>query len=123
MIIGQVTSEHEAVLTIRLRSLDGAEIEVEVILDTGFTDFLTMPAALIRELSWPRRDSVPIILSDGSPRRVDVHAGHILWNGDWRIIPVQASEGDPLLGMALLHENFVSIEVISGGAVSIESIE
>ena len=65
MIIGQITEDREAVVQIRLRGSDSLEVEVKAIVDTGFTDFLTLPEYLMTELSFPRLDTMRIRLAVG----------------------------------------------------------
>jgi clan AA aspartic protease len=103
--------------------LTGSEVEIPVILDTGFSDYLTLPQSLIDELAFRRRDTTQIKLADGSFRRVEVFEGRVWWNYEWLTIPIQASEGDPLLGMALLHKHLLTVDVISQGDVTIETLE
>jgi clan AA aspartic protease len=123
MTIGSVSANNEAVVAIRLRSADGAELTIDAILDTGFSGFLTLSPNLIDQLAWPYRDSTPIVLADGTPRDVDVFEGLIRWNDAWRSIRVQASDGGTLLGMGLLRDHLVSIEVIMNGSVTVEPLE
>lgn len=51
MIIGQVTSTPEAMIRFPVRDASGQEQEVEAVIDTGFTEFLMLPPALIAALS------------------------------------------------------------------------
>lgn len=123
MTTGSVSANNEAVVTIQLRSSDDAEFSVDAILDTGFSGFLTLSPILIQQLGWTYRDSTPIVLADGTPRDTDVFEGRIRWNARWQTIRVQASDGGTLLGMGLLRDHFVGIEVITNGSVTIEPLE
>ena len=73
MITGVVNANREA--TIRLVAIgpQGHQQEIEVIIDTGFTGFLTLPPALIAALglSWLCRQ--PGILADGRVELFDVY--------------------------------------------------
>lgn len=123
MTIGQISADREAIVTVRLRGSDGAETEIEAVLDTGFSDFLTLPLLLIDALLLPRLNSAQIRLADGSFRRVDVYEGRIRWAGTWRAIPIQASENAPLLGMGLLFGSLLCLELAEGGSVTAETLE
>jgi len=43
MIIGAVTADREAVVKLEVRGPAGTKAEVEFVLDTGFTEYLTKP--------------------------------------------------------------------------------
>jgi clan AA aspartic protease len=123
MITGEVTARREAVVSIRLRGVDGTELNVEAVLDTGFDDYLTLPAPLIAALGLPQLESVPITLGDGQVVRVAVHEARVRWNDAGRGIYVQETGGDILLGMNLLLGILVTLEVMDGGTVTIEALE
>jgi clan AA aspartic protease len=122
LITGHISADLEAQVYLRIRGSQGLEAEVVAIIDTGFSDFLTLPSALVSELELLRLDTLPIRLADGTLRRVEVYEARVYWNGAYRLVPVQVGETTPLVGMALLHENLVSLEVVPDGIVSIEEI-
>lgn len=61
-----VSGGREAVIAITLLggSANGA-VEVEAVIDTGFTGHLTLPPAVIRSLALPKRGFVEVELADG----------------------------------------------------------
>jgi clan AA aspartic protease len=123
VITGQVTLQLEALLTVRVRGASRTEVEINSTVDTGFSECLTLPPAIILALDLEQRGITQIRLSDGTYRRVDVYAGEIWWNGEWYAIPIQESQGDVLLGMELLHNHDLFIEVVAGGTVTVENME
>ena len=50
MIEGVVNAAHEAVVTLALHGSAGQTRDIEAVIDTGFTGFLTVPPALAGEL-------------------------------------------------------------------------
>ena len=50
MIEGVVNSTYEAVIPLYLRGPAGQAQEVEAVIDTGFTGFVTLPPSLVTEL-------------------------------------------------------------------------
>jgi predicted aspartyl protease len=44
-------------------------------------------------------------LGDGSEVTFEVYAATIIWDGQYRNIPVNEAETDPLVGMGLLYGN------------------
>ena len=123
MLRGEVLARKIAVVTLRLRGAGQAEVDAEVILDTGFTEELALDAVIIGALGWPRRDTAQMILADGSLQSVSVYDGQVWWDGEWRSVLVQATTGMPLLGMSLLYGSLITLEAIDGGEVTIEPLE
>jgi clan AA aspartic protease len=122
VITGTVNRHGEAVVPIVVRSFDAREMDVETILDTGFTGSLTLPTVAIERLglSWVGRGLA--ILANGAEEQCDLYAAAVVWDGIPRRILIESAETEPLLGMALLRGHLVSIEVIDGGSVTIEAL-
>jgi predicted aspartyl protease len=51
MIIGSVTSDNEAVIRVTIRDAAGQHHDFEGVIDTGFTDWLTLPSSDIAQLN------------------------------------------------------------------------
>jgi predicted aspartyl protease len=51
MMTGEVTPDKEAVVKLILRGPAGDEQEVAAVLDTGFTEYMTLPPAVISALN------------------------------------------------------------------------
>ena len=49
-MIGRVSSVPEAIVALQVRGPEDHEVEVEAVLDTGFTDYLTLPPEMIGSL-------------------------------------------------------------------------
>ena len=121
MTLGSVNPQLEATVRLLIRGPQG-EIETEAIIDTGFNGALTLPPNLIARLGLRRRSKVWGMLADGREDSFDVYEALIFWNGRLLRISVGSTESDPLLGMALLYGNELTIQVIEGGAVSVHEM-
>ena len=121
MIEGTVNAARQAVVVLPLRGPSGRTAHLEAVVDTGFSRFLTVPRALVRELELPLTGSNLVYLADGSETDLDVHAVTVLWDGQPRYITAYATEGTPLAGMALLEHHDLRVEVEEGGRVVIEA--
>ena len=53
MIEGAVNDAHEAVVALSLQGPAGQARDVEAVIDTGYSGFLTLPTALVIELGLP----------------------------------------------------------------------
>ena len=52
MIEGQVTTNREAIVQVTVRGPTGDELEIDAVVDTGFDGWLTLPAELVKRLSF-----------------------------------------------------------------------
>jgi clan AA aspartic protease len=120
--IGFVTPNKEAVIKLIVYGPHRQEQEVAAILDTGYTEYLTLPPDVIAALGLLYRYSVPMYLADGSPIRVRVFDGVVLWAGQERSIPVQETDGDVLLGMSTLYGWRLQVDVLDGGEVAVSQV-
>lgn len=122
MIEGTVNENFEATIRLTLRDVAGEEHDIEAIIDTGFTGHLTLPMALIGRLalSWQSRSQA--LLADGSMHVFDEYVGTVLWDGQGRMVEVASADTTPLVGMGLLRDHRLSVDVIEKGAVTIEAL-
>ena len=64
---------------------------------------------------------MPMDLADGSTVFLGVYEATVEWDGHLRHIPVHM-EGGALLGMSLLYGSRLVIDVVDGGAVTIDAL-
>ena len=122
MIVGQVAADQEATIPLIVRGPHGEELEIEAIIDTGFTGFLTLSDSAIFSLNLVFREMSDFVLSDGSVVSLEVYRGTVAWHGSDQGILVLAAEGSPLVGMLMLRGSRVTLEVVDGGQVMISSL-
>jgi clan AA aspartic protease len=122
MITGQVTADREAEVRLTIRGPHGAELEIDTIVDTGFTGSLTLPLALITTLGLVYQHATPAILADGSIVMCDAFEATVLWEGQGRQVLVHEASGDVLLGMSLLYGSRMTLDIVDGGTVTIEPL-
>jgi predicted aspartyl protease len=63
---------------------------------------LSLPREIIDTLNLPWTGIDRGTLGDGSKVTFEVYAATIIWDGQYRNIPVNEAETDPLIGMGLL---------------------
>jgi clan AA aspartic protease len=119
MIQGVVNARLEATIRLRVRASDGSELDVEAVIDSGFTGSFTLPAAVIAALGLAHQSGGRAVLADGSIQQVDIYAAEVDWDGSWRSVLVMEVGGEALVGMRLLAGHQVRFEVVPGGAVEI----
>jgi len=119
-----VTSDgREAVIPLTLlRGPTGETRSLEAVVDTGFTDRLTLPPDVVEELGLPLRGSAEVTLADGSIETLPMYRVRLLWHGQEHTIRAYGASGDPLVGMALLSGSELRIRVMGGDTVEIEEL-
>lgn len=121
MIQGVVNAAYEAVVTIPLQDPEGRTQEIEAVVDTGYSGFLTLPLGLVDELGLPFAYIGQAFLANDAEVDFDVHYVTVLWDGQSRDIEADATGSTPLVGMLLLEGHSLTIEVESGGSVVIQA--
>lgn len=118
-----VSGGREAVLNIEVYPEDGDQpIEVEAVIDTGFTGHLTLPAGTVEDLELPREGNVEVELANGEIEEMGVYEARVLWHGRDVAVAVYETDGGPLLGMSLLRGSRLTVEAEPSGEVLIDEL-
>src|SRR5258708_31475228 len=122
MISGHVSPIREAEIELRIIGPSGDSVVVNAIVDTGFTEYLTLPESLAHRLGFQFLDSDKMILANESIVPVDIYAGTVEWDGIQREITIDVSPKSAILvGMRMMYGRKLFIHVVDGGEVRIES--
>ncbi len=120
MVEGVVNARLEAVVSLSLSGPSGRTREIEAVVDTGFSEFLTIPIWLARELGLAFGGVTPMILADGAMQYFGQFHAAVMWDGRPKTVKVHIADGAPLIGMALLEGHSLFVEVVEGGRVVIQ---
>ena len=101
---------------------EGRPWSVEVVLDTGFTGYLTLPPESIRQLGLPSVGQRTFELANGELFEFQVYLGSVSWHGRPSDVLVLQSDSVPLLGMTLLWGSRVTMDALNDGEVTIEEL-
>ena len=123
MIEGFVNSHYQPVITLTVQGQSGQTHQLDVVVDTGFNDFLTLPHELVSQLELPFESRIEMTLADGEEVNLDVHNARIQWDGQLKEIQACMTDGIPLVGMLMLDGYDLNVEVKVGGRVRIEARE
>lgn len=110
----------EAWVAVSVIDANGAPQQCDVIVDTGFTGWLTLPEAEIRRLGLVRAGSRYSVIASGNEAEFDYYETSVLWHGRLHEIEVFQSIDQPLLGMELLEGSRVAVDAWDGGDVTIQ---
>ena len=104
-------------LTIAISSGEGDAVPVEAVIDTGFTEFLSLPPSLIRTLGLERGQDMELSTAGGRVIKSPTYSATVDWHGSNRRIRVIALADRPLIGMSLLWNSDIAIAARAGGRV------
>jgi clan AA aspartic protease len=121
-VITGVIKNGRATVNVIFRLPNQPDFTIEFVIDTGFTEFLSLPPAAVNLLGFPFVYDMYANLADNSRVLLPVHQASIIWNGEEREIHVLATGRLPLLGTALLDGYELSIQFTEGGLVKIEEL-
>lgn len=121
MIRGVVNAAFEPVVSTAFQGPNGRSPKIEAIVDTGFSEFLTLSPGLVTELRLPPVSIASLTLADGSEATFDGYRVAVLWDGSHRHVDAYMSDTVPLVGMRLLDRHSLFIEVERGGRVLIQA--
>lgn len=122
MIKGTVNPDLEAIIRLHIEDCNGQTQAFDLKIDTAFTDFISLPAAVVAGLGLPFVFNELVLIADGSIALVPVHTGVVIWDGRPRRLDVHALGREYIIGMALLAGHDLAIRVTDGGQVAITLI-
>ena len=118
MITGKIRAERVAIIEVEVIGLN-QRATIEATVDTGFTDYLTLPEFLIDYLKLPRIGTRRTIIAHGTAVFLNLYLAKVIWHGKERIIEVLQTDKRPLVGMSLLRGSRVILDVVTNGDVTI----
>jgi clan AA aspartic protease len=121
MIVG-IMRGREALIRLTIRGFRGLQQEIEAVVDSGYTDWLTLPPTLIAALNLRWQTFGRGILADGSVSTFDVYQVKVVWDGRLRRVFVDELDATPLVGMALLRGHEYKMQVRARGRVTIKRL-
>ena len=125
-LIGRVTADREARIPLLVRSGEGTQRKIGVVIDTGFIDtgfngVLGLPAHLIEELGLSFIGRERMLLANGELHFAGMYRAFV--DMEDRVYSVRVVEaGEPLAGMSLLWEYEPRIQCMDGGQVVLERL-
>jgi len=121
MISGVVNVLLEATVRLTIQDANGQSFPIEVLLDTGFDGFLTLPPAVINPLGLPKKGIMRGVMADGNVHTFDTYQAVIIWDGRPQTVEAQDLDVRPTIGTALLQGHDLHIELVNGGSVTIQA--
>ena len=118
---GEVTRFREAIVRLELRGPTGQTARVDAVVDTGFDGELVLPRTIVEDLKLRVRGVEIGTLADGRETSLPRYRAKVAWDGRERGIVVLAGDG-AMLGMSILYNHRLTIDVRTRGQVLIEEL-
>ena len=122
MIRGKVSGDLQPLVAVDIIDGEGHPQSLEVILDTGFTGYLTLPTKSIQRLGLPSVGQRTFELANGELFEFEAYLASVSWHGRLSDALVLKSDSAPLLGMTLLWGSRVTLDALTDGEVAIEEL-
>ena len=122
MIRGKVNVNQQALISVDVMDGEGRPRSLDVILDTGFTGYLSLPRESINQLGLSSIGQRTFELASGELFEFQVYLGSVSWHGRPSDVLILESDSVPLLGMTLLWGSRVTMDALNGGEVTIEEL-
>ena len=121
MISGSVRGLTPAI-PLTIEDQNGELRQYRVVLDSGFTDYLSMPPDDIKRLGLVPDREAQVTLADGTRVACKTYNAVVYWHDRRLEVRVLELGVQPLLGMRLLNGSRVGMDVAEGGPVSVEPL-
>jgi clan AA aspartic protease len=121
MIVG-IVQRREPLIRLKIHGVRGRQQEIDAVVDSGYTGWLTLPPILIAALNLNWQTFGRGILADGSVSVFDVDHAKVVWDGRLRAVFVDELDATPLIGMARLRGYEFKMQVRARGRVTIKRL-
>lgn len=109
-------------ITLTVNGPHGATEEVEAAVDTGFNGFLCLPETVVQRLHLPYLNSTTASMADDRRRILRIHEAQIHRDGKARTVEAHDSGATALVGMQLMTDHRLEMDIRIGGAIQIHSL-
>lgn len=110
----------EPIVSVDLIDDNGYRWRREVVIDTGFSGDLTLPAEFIHELGLTLAGQVDATLADGQTVETNQYMATAVWDGEHLAVDVMESSNQFLLGTNLFRGRTLTVQMWEGGDVVID---
>jgi clan AA aspartic protease len=99
------------------------EQEIDCVVDTGYSDDLTLPPTLVTKLGLNWDGFGRSVLADGSICLFDIYTAYVIWDGERRDVLIDEADTEPLIGMNLMAGYELKIQVWPAGKVRLKQLK
>ena len=116
---GHIDEYGRPVIPVDLFDRQGRLYRIEAMLDTGFDDFLALPAYLVQRLGLVWSSRIPMHVATSELAQFDTYTATVLWLGNRLSIRAVQTQSEILVGNRLLRESQLTVQFWEGGSVNV----
>ncbi len=120
MITGRVNWHLEATVNVEIQDSNGYLDTFQCTLDTGFDGDVALPSATTVRLGLVSSDSRRVTLGNGDRVFMPTYSANVFWHRQLVEVEVLQTERESVIGMSLLENSIITLQVWDGGQVLIE---
>lgn len=120
MKTGRVNWQLDATINIDIQDTKGNFHNLPCTVDTGFDGDIAFPSGVIQRLGLVPSDILDVILADSALVSMPKYNANVLWQERLIEAEVLQTNGESVIGMSLLENSTLTIQVWDGGEVLIE---
>ena len=120
MTTGRVNWLLEAIFHIEIQDASGNFHRIQCILDTGFDRDIALPLGVIERLGLVPGEIVGVTLANSAHTLMMRYNATVFWQEQLIEVEVLQTKSESVIGMALLENSIVTLQVWDGGEVLIE---
>ena len=120
MTTGRVNWQLEAIVHVEVQDVSGDFHSIQCILDTGFDSDIALPLVVIERLGLAPAEAVSVTLANGAHVSMTRYNTRVSWQGQLIEVDVLQTNAESAIGMALLENSTLTVQVWDGGEVLIE---
>ena len=102
-------------ITLEIINAEGRPCPVEMVLDTGFSGYLTLPTETIRELGLSPLGRRTLELDGGNLSDFEAYLAAVSLQGHLTDVLVLSSASAPMVGMSMLYRSRIALHAIADG--------
>lgn len=116
-VTGKVV-DRRAVLPVIFRLPGMGDVQIDCVVDTGFSEAITLPIAAIATMRLSFIEDVRFNLANDATVVLPTYSATIVWHGKDLIVRVLGSGRKPLIGVALMWDYLLGIDFVENGIVT-----
>ena len=120
MTTGRVNWLLEALVQVEVQDATGSLHSIRCILDTGFDRDIALPSVVIERLGLAPAETVTVTLANSTNVLMTRYNAVASWQGQLIEVDVLETASESAIGMSLLENSTLTVQVWDGGNVLIE---
>ena len=122
MQYGVVNEDLEATISLSMLGGADADLNFDVVIDTGCSEELILPQDIIDQLQHTPSSAMVLTVADGTTDTYARYRISVEWHGQPKEVIAVSMPIVPLVGMRLLRDSNLSVDATPGGAVTISEL-